>query len=426
MTDHRQPAAPGDEPPFVLNLLTRAAQQSSEFIRGVAGKMGRQLQMKIWGFGTVAIFVGLLVLSFAQAPDWSAVASGVFASFFAALLFAVGMGWFVLSLNRTPKTAAPAAQQQATELETLLAPTLRELNAARGEVIRRVKERSVFRVPAGIVGAVVFWVISLWNDDPPGVLDLIIWCIVGAVLGEVWAIGKLDRDYRRLYKQRVLPELAKRFGDLTYRPASDRNVVATIGRILKDYDRVKAEDEIAGTYHGMAVSIVEARLESGAGDKTRVIFDGLLIELTLPRNLSGTTVIMPDGGLVGNLGAQWRSDGLQRVRLEDPRFEKLYEVYSTDQIESRALLTPAFMERFMGLARLSGLAPPGAVAEGNRLATALPKRMRTDLFEPPPYWKASGGRELLALSEDIGSVLKMVDAVIEVDFWARGRKNLPT
>ena len=51
--------------------------------------------------------------------------------------------------------------------------------------------------------------------------------------------------------------------------------------------------------------------------------------------------------------------------------------------------------------------------------------MGADLFEPPPYWKASGGRELLALSADIGSVLKMVDAVIEVDFWASGRRNLP-
>ena len=188
----------------------------------------------------------------------------------------------------------------------------------------------------------------------------------------------------------------------------------------------KAEDEIVGAYHGLPVSIVEARLESGSGDSTRVVFDGLLIDLALPRHLTGTTVVVSDAGLIGNLKAQWRSDGLERVRLEDPRFEKRYEVYSTDQIEARALLTPAFMERFVALGTLSGLAAPGAIAEGNHLITALPKRLPLDLFEPPPYWKPSSGKVLVKLSQDIRAVLAVADTVIELDFWASGRRRSHT
>ena len=41
----------------------------------------------------------------------------------------------------------------------------------------------------------------------------------------------------------------------------------------------------------------------------------------------------------------------QRVKLEGPVFEKAFEVYSTDQVEARFILTPDFMERLIGLER---------------------------------------------------------------------------
>jgi hypothetical protein len=55
---------------------------------------------------------------------------------------------------------------------------------------------------------------------------------------------------------------------------------------------------------------------------------------------------------------------------------------------------------------------------------ALPKRFGTgDLFEPPPYWKPAGGESLVGLQSDIRRVLNFADAIIELDFWARGRAN---
>lgn len=41
--------------------------------------------------------------------------------------------------------------------------------------------------------------------------------------------------------------------------------------------------------------------------------------------------------------------GLEKVTLEDPEFNEIFEVYSNDQVESRYLLTPAFMERYKGI-----------------------------------------------------------------------------
>ena len=257
-----------------------------------------------------------------------------------------------------------------------------------------------------------------FSDCSPGSL-------VGALAGEAWAAGKLEREYRRLYKDRVLPRLAARFGDLTYKQASLDDVhKLRAQRILPEFNTVQADDEIVGTHRGLPLTIVEARLQRRSGKDTHVVFDGLLIELALPRSLTGTTAVITDEGRFGNLKASWRAGTMQPVRLEDPHFEQRYEVYSSDQIEARALLTPAFMERFIALAARSGFSLPGAMAEGNRLMVALPKGIGVgDLFEPPVYWKPAGGQALLTLEEDIRAVLNMADTVIELDFWATGRKR---
>jgi hypothetical protein len=415
VTRHRE------EPPLLIGLLTHGSRSFGGTLRRTLVAIDRRALMTLWAAGTLAIFAGFLMLSLSQATDLGGVFSGIFLSFIAALVFAGAVAWLLMwALAST--TDIPVDEAAATALETLLAPTLRELEAVRADVVRKVRERSVMRVPAGAAGGALFWLLSQWGDEPSGLFELIMWLATGALAGEAWAFAKLAEEYTRLYKSRVLPILAARFGDLTYRRASTHDIhKLQTYRILEPFDTVTAEDEIAGTYRGLAIRIVELRLDAGSGDSRRTVFDGLLVDLVLPRNLTGTTAVVADAGVVGNLKARWRADTLQRVRLEDPRFEARFEVYSTNQIEARALFTPAFMERFTALAELSGFALPGGWAEGNRLVTALPKRMPVDLFEPPVYWKPAGGKVLVALSQDIAAVLKMADAVIDLDFWASGR-----
>jgi hypothetical protein len=267
--------------------------------------------------------------------------------------------------------------------------------------------------------ALLIWVWGRWTDDPPGAFELFAWVGLAALLGEGWAAHKPSQGYRRLYKDRVLPVLAAQFGGLTYRHGSvpELDMLRT-HRVFADFDKVTADDELAGTYRGLPLRIVEVKLEDRSGEDTRVVFNGLLVEIVLPRRLAGTTVIAAGKG-GGGLFAAFRSGDLEEVRLEDPRFHERYRVAATDQIEARALLTPAFMERFTRLAELSGFSVPGALAVGNRLMVALPKRNPVDLFEPPVYWKPAGGRAL-ALGNDIAAVLAMADTVIDLDFWARG------
>ena len=418
------PNAEREEPPFLFGLIGQVFSRSSSLVRATLQSIDQRVLVKLWGGGTLATFLLIAGAAIASSPGFAGIAQGLFAGFFLALLFALGFGTLMLQARRKP-AENPAVTAAATELNSRLAPTVRELNTLRSDFISQVKARSITRIPIGTAIGIALWALAQRGDDPPGLFGFILFVGLGALGGEVWAAHKPEREYRQIYKERVLPQLAAGIGNLTYRPASkDRVTRLGAERVLPDYDVLQADDEIAGTYDGLPIEIIEATMKKRQNKKSRVVFDGLLIGITLPRSLTGTTVVMTDRGSWENFKTRWRGGALEPVRLEHQEFEQKYEVYSTDQIEARALLTPAFMERFMALAKSSGFSLPGGMAEGNLLVVALPKGFgKGDLFEPPAYWKPAGGQELVRLENDIRAVLEMADTVIHLDFWAAGRQR---
>jgi len=109
---------------------------------------------------------------------------------------------------------------------------------------------------------------------------------------------------------------------------------------------------------------------------------------------------------------------MRRVGLEDPDFERDYEVWATDQVMARALVTPDFMQRFRALNARTAFGPPVALARDDRLLIALPRS--ESFFRPPPYDQNAFDAEALAgLRDDIGAVLKVIDPVIDLDAATR-------
>jgi len=72
-------------------------------------------------------------------------------------------------------------------------------------------------------------------------------------------------------------------------------------------------------------------------------FEGLLIALRLKMSFLSRTIVQHDRGPLNPKTV----DGMKRVGLGEPHFEDRFEVYSDDQVESRALLTLDFMERLL-------------------------------------------------------------------------------
>ena len=78
-------------------------------------------------------------------------------------------------------------------------------------------------------------------------------------------------------------------------------------------------------------------------DDTRRGFQGVIISLPHHSNFQGVTIIRRD---MGRLNPK-KIEGLKRVGFASSEFERIFEVYSDDQVEARYLITPDLMERLI-------------------------------------------------------------------------------
>ena len=278
----------------------------------------------------VLVFIVVLTGSIRQTPGIFGVLKGIFLGLFSGLLVTAGGGWGAMSLMSDPQPAPPPDLAKADVLQQALAPVLTELEQTRLDVVAQVNARLPLRLGLGVAGGVLFWLMAQFGKDPATLFQLLEFGAFGGFLGYFWAVSRLSKQYRRLYKDRVLPLLAARFGALSYRDA----VIPDLGllrdeHVFPEYENIEADDEIYGTYRGLAISIVELKLTSQSGDDTRIEFQGLLASITLPRGLRGTTAIIADTGTFGGWRDWMAKHGRDRVRIEDPQFEASYDVYGT-------------------------------------------------------------------------------------------------
>ncbi len=150
--------------------------------------------------------------------------------------------------------------------------------------------------------------------------------------------------FQRSGKVRILSVLADKLG-LIYDPdGPDSDAVKPFEQNLlfgsSAYYLAGKEDLFRGAIRDVAVYFFEAHMRTGEMGFT--VFNGLCIRFDFPKRFVGMTRILADRGAANTLR---KLEGFERVKLEDSRFEKTFEVYATDQVESRYLLTPTFMER---------------------------------------------------------------------------------
>ena len=118
-------------------------------------------------------------------------------------------------------------------------------------------------------------------------------------------------------------------------------------KFFKKFNIYMCDDIVKGRYNGLNLTIADILLQYKSEhqkDNIEDIFDGILICSDCNKNFHSTTVVRLDEGALNQLN---EVTGLKRVRLEDPVFEKAFEVYSNDQVEARYLLTTAFMDRLL-------------------------------------------------------------------------------
>jgi hypothetical protein len=358
---------------------------------------------------------GIAVAGIMRDGSLGGILGSVFGGIVLALAIMGAAAWLAMSLMKGPKIPDTVGGEAiAADLKDVLA----EVERTRLETVEAINKRAMWRVPLCVLGGIALLILMQMQPDnePLDIFDMMMVVAVAGAVGYVWASSGLSASYTRLYKDKVLPRLAATFGDLNYRDAKVPDLgVLKEENIFRNFDALEADDEIYGTYRNLPLNIVELKLTHGSGDDKETTFSGLLVTLDLPRDTGATTAVISDAGVLGNFVDRQKARHRERVKLEDVVFEKVYEVYGSDQIAARALLNPAFMERLLKLAQLPGFGVPLILCAGRVLHIAMP-RTGLNLFEPPGFRKPAATHEaLVALRKDIAAVLAAADAVIDLD-----------
>lgn len=204
-------------------------------------------------------------------------------------------------------------------------------------------------------------------------------------------------------------------GDVPPTPAFD---VLKQARLMPGYDNRKFEDLIEGDRAGTHFSLVECKLtqEQGSGKNKRTVttFQGLLFHIQYPERFLGRTMIARRGWWKGVFGDK----SLQKVDLVAKELTDNFTIYSNDQVEARALLTPDRMERLIALERHFKGGKLRGIFEGDHLTLALEAK---DQFEAGSIWKTlvDPQRYISALTE-IGLVCDVIDGFLTRE-WVKDK-----
>ncbi len=179
-------------------------------------------------------------------------------------------------------------------------------------------------------------------------------------------------------------------------------------RLLAASDHNQFEDHFAGSRNGRAFGpLCGAKLVQGSGRSAQTVFCGQLMKLDYPRPFSGVTVVLRDNGWLNRFACP---PGLAKVGLEDPRFEETFEVFGSDQVEARAILTPTFMEQLLAL--------EGAYA-GEHIRCAFVRGEAMVAIEGPKRFEMGSMFSTLmdrsrvqAIAADLNAVFRLMDSFL--------------
>ena len=114
-------------------------------------------------------------------------------------------------------------------------------------------------------------------------------------------------------------------------------------RLFDNHNDCSCSDFIVGKYKGLKIRIAEIYLTRESDENKVVVFNGILLSFETTKKFP-TDIIIKDN-------KEKVYESADRVYLEDPEFEKLYDVYSMNQIAARKIITPAFMQRLVKYSR---------------------------------------------------------------------------
>ena len=273
-----------------------------------------------------------------------------------------------------------------------------------------------------------------------------------------------DTNFVQSLKLQCMDKVVNAFGNLKWMNKSnlisDNEVVKS--QLFSIYNRRKACDAFQGKYNDVTFEISETEMwhESGSGKNRSVVqvFKGVIIKFKANKDIKATTIIATKGdhniknrcslpilcivsgwaacffadndmqftsgtifwflvlaialfavlALIDRFNKNTNEMDLDEIKLEDPEFTKKYKAYSTDQIEGRYLITPAFMQRFKNIQTAFGTNKVKCSFYGDDLMFAI--STRKNLFEIGNlFCSLNNPKQMTKFFDELSSIIALID-----------------
>ena len=211
---------------------------------------------------------------------------------------------------------------------------------------------------------------TLFLGSEFGLSFMLKWMLaIGSVfvfLGPYFLLKKLEDRFTNHFKETLfslsLPSIDK---TIQYQASSGLTQQQFVNSKLFTYQRIdtfKSRDYFANadkTFEGSYLDVMQIeQTQSNGKSETKYsqLFKGYLFVTDFNKQTQGETYVFPDSArmLFGENTAERINElihrpALQLAIMEDPVFEKLFAVYSTDAVEARFILSPKLIERITEL-----------------------------------------------------------------------------
>ncbi len=297
---------------------------------------------------------------------------------------------------------------------------------------RRAKLSELIVIEIITVGILTFLIYDFIQrsrncDSGGAIITVEIICIIAGIILGIWLQYSYNSKFASELKHACMFDILKLFGDVHWHDKANLITDEEMDRsfLFAPYNTREACDAFNGNFKGVDFKICETHLQriTGSGKNRRVVevFKGVVVNFKANKTIKNTTIIASKGDYQTKVGSKFavlgilgyiayymledflkhgfnitgliiwlgialcviigyfavklftgkNQESLQEIKLEDPEFTKKYQAFSSDQIEGRYLITPAFMERFQNLQTSFGARKAKCSFYGDNLMFAI-------------------------------------------------------
>ena len=275
---------------------------------------------------------------------------------------------------------------------------------------------------------------------------------------------KFEKEYKTSLKENYLDKVLQVFGDIKWeenRELISNNELERSG-LFPPFAERHQDDSFVGVYKGVNFIISETKLtllEKGKADlvSPKPFFKGCIILFDMNKKVRNRTIVATKQSLTAKhsaishlaqllivipffllfacmmvslfgikgiiidlfllifaaiclwlMGKYRMGEKMEKMKLEDLKFNNLFVSYSSSQVEGRYLVTPAFMERFLNLRTAFGTKKVKCSFYDDKLMIAI--ETKRDLFEIGDLHKSLNNPESINnLYNELSSIYRMID-----------------